>query len=114
MGSPCSVEGDQAPSIHSPAEDVLWDENPLVPKEYLALLRGIGDVFPLADPLEPLPIRVVSVFEPFIDEQIRGVAIKGLANEFRHRERGRVYGRVTFLGHPLHAPGRSVRVRRAR
>ena len=68
MCGPCSVEGDQAPSIHGPAEDVLWDENPLVPKQHLTLLRSIGDVFSFANPLEPIPIRVVSVFEPFIDE----------------------------------------------
>ena len=92
MRGPCSVEGDQAPSIDSPAEDILWDEDPLVPKKHLALLCGVGDVFSLADPLEPVPIRVVSMFEPFIDEQIRRVAIEGLADEFGHRERGRVYG----------------------
>jgi hypothetical protein len=78
---PCSIEGDQAPSVYSPAEDVLWDENPLVPKEYLVLLCGIRDVLSLADPLEPIPIRVVSMFEPFIDEEIRRVAIESLADE---------------------------------
>jgi len=78
---PCSVEGDQAPSVHSLAEDVLWDESSFVPEEYLALLCGICDVFSFADSLEPIPIRVVSVFEPFIDEEIRRVAIEGLADE---------------------------------
>jgi len=78
---PSSVEGDQAPSIHGPAEDVLWHKDPLAPKEYLAFLRSIRDVFSFADPLEPVPIRVVSVLEPFIDEEICRVAIKGLADE---------------------------------
>jgi len=78
---PCSVEGDQAPSIHGPAEDVLWYENPLVPKEYLALLCGVRDVFSFTDSLEPIPIRVVPVFEPLIDEEIRRVTIEGFANE---------------------------------
>ena len=81
MGGPSSVEGNQAPSVYSPAEDVLWDENTLVPEEYLALFRRVCDVFSLADSLEPIPIRVVSVFEPFIDEEIRRVAIEGLADE---------------------------------
>ena len=81
MGGPCSVEGDQAPSIHGPAEDILWDEDTLVPKEYLALLCGVCDVFSFADSLEPIPIRVVPVFEPFIDEEIRRVAIEGFADE---------------------------------
>ena len=81
MGGPSSVEGDQAPSVHSPAKDVLWDENTLVPEEYLALFRRIRDVFSFTDSLEPIPVRVVSVFEPFIDEEIRRVAIEGLADE---------------------------------
>ena len=80
MRSPCSVEWDQAPSVHSPAEDVLWHEDSLVPKKHLALLRSIGDVFSFADSLEPIPIRVVSMLEPFIDEEIRRVAIEGLAD----------------------------------
>jgi len=84
MSCPGPVEGDQAPSVHGPTEDVLWDENPLVPEEYLALFRSIRDVFSFADPLKPIPIRVVSVFEPFIDEKIRRVAIEGLADELRH------------------------------
>jgi len=81
MCGPRPVEGDQAPSIHGPTEDVLWDENPFVPKEYLALFSCIRDVFSFADSLEPIPIRVVSVLEPFIDEEIRRVAIEGLADE---------------------------------
>ena len=105
MGGPRSVEGDQAPSVHGPAEDVLRYEGTLVPKEHLALLRGIRDVFSFTNSLKPIPIRVVSVFEPFIDEEIRRVAIEGLADEFRHRERGRVYGRVSLLSHPSFALG---------
>ena len=81
VSGPSSVKGNQAPSVYSPAEDVFWDENTLVPEEYLALFRRVYDVFSLADSLEPIPIRVVSVFEPFIDEEIRRVAIEGLADE---------------------------------
>ena len=80
--SPRSVEGNQAPGIHSPAEYVLWDKDPLIPKEYLALLRGVRDVFSFTNSLEPIPIRVVSMFEPFIDEKIRRVAIEGFTDEF--------------------------------
>ena len=78
---PRSVEGDQAPSVYSPAENVLWDENSLTPKEYLVLFHGIRDVFSFTDPLEPIPIRVVSMFEPFIDEEIGRVAIEGFADK---------------------------------
>ena len=81
MSGPCPVERDQAPSIHGPTEDVFWDESSLVPKEYLSFLRSIRDVFSFADSLEPIPIRVVPVFEPFIDEEICRVAIEGLADE---------------------------------
>jgi len=81
VGGPRSVEGDQTPCVHGPAEDVLWDEDALVPKEYLTLFRGIRDVLSLADPLEPVPIRVVTVLEPFIDEEIRRVAIEGFADK---------------------------------
>lgn len=88
---PGSVEGDQTPGIHGPAEDVLRDKCSLVPEEYLTLLCGIRDVFSFTDSLKPIPVRVVSVFEPFIDEEICRVAIEGLADELRHRERGRVY-----------------------
>jgi len=80
--SPGSVEGDQAPSIHGPAEDVLWHKDPLAPKEHLAFLRNIRDVLSFADSLEPVPVRVVSVLEPFIDEKICRVAIEGLADKF--------------------------------
>ena len=81
VGGPRSVEGDQTPCVHGPAEDVLWNEDPLIPKEYLALFRGIGDMLSFADSLEPVPIRVVTVFEPFVDEEIRRVAIEGFADE---------------------------------
>jgi len=81
MGGPRSVEGNQPPCVHGPAEDIFWDEDPLVPKENLALFRGICDVLSFADSLEPVPIRVVTVLEPFIDEEIRRVAIEGLADE---------------------------------
>lgn len=108
MSRPRSVEGDQTPSIHGPTEDVLWDEGPLVPKEHLTLLSGVRNVFSFTDSLEPIPVRVVSVFEPFIDEEICRVAIERLADELRHREGGRVYRRVTFLSHPSFALGQSV------
>jgi hypothetical protein len=82
MSGPCSVEGDQPTSIHGPAEDVLWDECPLVPKEDLTLLRSICHVLSFTNSLEPIPIRVVPVLQPFIDEEICRVAIESLANEF--------------------------------
>ena len=81
VGCPCSVERDQASRIHGPTEDVLGHEGPLTPKEHLALLRGIRDVFSFTNSLEPIPVRVVSVLEPFIDEEICRVAIEGFADE---------------------------------
>lgn len=81
MSRPCSVEGDQTPCIHGPTEDVLWDEGSLVPQEHLPLLGGVRNVLSFTNPLEPVPIRVVSVFEPFIDEEICRVTIESLANE---------------------------------
>lgn len=114
MSRPGSVEGDQTPSIDGPAEDVLWDERLLVPKEDLTFFRSISDVFSFPDSFEPVPIRVVSVFEPFIDEEICRVAIESLADEFRHGERGRVYGRVMFRSHSSFALGQSASEERVR
>jgi len=81
MSRPRSVEWDQTPSVHGPTEDVLWDECPLIPKENLALLHGIRNMLSFTDSLKPIPVRVVSVLEPFIDEEICRVAIEGLADE---------------------------------
>ena len=81
MIRPGSVEGDQTPSIDCSAEDILWHESSFVPEEHLILLGDMRNMFSLANSLKPVPVRVVPVFEPFIDEEICRVAIDGLADE---------------------------------
>ena len=78
---PRPVEGDESASIDRPAEDIFWNEDAFIPQQDLTGPRGVCSVFAFAYPLKPIPIRVVSVFEPFIDEKIRRVAIEGLADE---------------------------------
>ena len=51
------------------------------PSFQLALLRSVANVFPFADSLKPVPLHVVSVFGPFIDDEINHIAIGGLADE---------------------------------
>jgi hypothetical protein len=78
---PRPLDGDQAPSIHGPAKDVIWGGETLVPKEHLALLRSVRDVFPFTNSCEPFRVRVVSVFEPFADVDLGRVVLESLADE---------------------------------
>lgn len=83
MGRPCSIQRDQSTSVDSPAKDVFGHEFALVPYKKLAD-SAIDSMLSLADTTEPVPIGVVAVFEPLINEHIGCIVVKTLAHEFAH------------------------------
>lgn len=85
MGRPCSIQRDQSTSVDSPAKDVFGHEFALVPHKKLAD-SAVDSMLSLADTAEPVPVGVVAVFKPFINEHIGGIVVKTLANEFAHSE----------------------------
>lgn len=58
MCCPCSIQGDQSTTVHSPAKDVFWDEFALIPHEELVDLP-IDSMLSLANAMKPVPVRVV-------------------------------------------------------
>ena len=66
MGDPGAVEGDEAAGVDGAGEDVLGDEDALVPEEDLVAAGGVGVgggigigirlVLALADALEPVVV----------------------------------------------------------
>src|SRR6266850_2652813 len=88
MRGPGTVEGYEPRGVHGTHEDVLWDEITLAPSEQLvsASKREQGRVSTLAHAQEPVPVRVVAVLEPFVDQHVGRVVVERLADEFAHRE----------------------------
>jgi hypothetical protein len=66
VGIPGPVERNEPPCVHRSAEHVLWDKISFIPQERL-IAQGSRGVFPLSHAIKPIPIRVVAVFEPFVD-----------------------------------------------
>lgn len=81
---PRPVKWDKPPRVHRPAENILWDENAFIPEQDLTRSRGVCSVFAFSDPLKPVPVRVIAMFEPFVDEEICSVAVERFANKFCH------------------------------
>ena len=77
MSCPCPIEWNQPSTVDSPAKYVLWHEFTLVPYEELAVLC-IDGMFPLTNTLKPIPIRVVMVFEPFVNKHVGGRVVQAL------------------------------------
>lgn len=81
---PRPVEGDESASIDCPAENIFWNEDALIPQQDLTGPCGVCSVFAFTYPLKPIPIRVVTVFEPFVDEEICSVAVEGFTTQLGH------------------------------
>jgi len=79
MRRPSPIEWDQPSTVDSPAEDVFGHELALVPHKKLVVFASM---LSLANTLKPVPIRVIAVFEPFVDKQIGGSMIQTLAHQF--------------------------------
>lgn len=99
MCRPCPIQWNEPPCVDRPAENILWDKNALIPEQNLTPSRGICSVFAFPDSLKPIPVRVVAMFEPFVDEEICGVAVEGFADQLCHGEAGRVERGVMAAGH---------------
>lgn len=80
MRCPCPIQWDQPPAVDSPAEDIFWHEFPLVPYNKLASLSV--SVLPLANTTKPVPVRVIAVLEPFVDEHVGCIVVQSFAHEF--------------------------------
>jgi hypothetical protein len=77
---PCPIQWDQPSGVDSPAENVFRDEFAFVPNKILATV--LDGVLSLPNTTKPVPVRVIAVFEPFVDEQVGGIMAQALAHEF--------------------------------
>jgi len=96
MCRPCPIQGDQSTSVDSPAKDVFGYEFALVPHKKLVEF-AIDCMLSLADSAEPVPVSVIAVFEPFINEHVGRIVVEAFAHKFTHPEM-RLFssGRVTL------------------
>jgi hypothetical protein len=96
---PCPVERDKSKGIHRPAENIFWDKNAFVPEQNLTLPRGVCSMFALTDPLEPIPVRVIAMFQPLVNKEIRGIAFESFTDELSHGESRRAERRIMAARH---------------
>lgn len=86
MRRPRSIEWDETTTIHSPTKDVFRHEIALVPHKKLTAWNLVTQrMLSLANTAKPVPVRVVLVFEPFVNKHICSIVIKTFANEFAVR-----------------------------
>jgi hypothetical protein len=81
---PCAVERNEARGVDSAQEYILGHKVALVPDEHLLAAHELllhGRVAAFAYAQEPVPVRVVPVLEPFVDQDVRRVVVQRLANE---------------------------------
>ena len=85
MGSPCPIERNQTSGVHSTTKDILWDEITFSPSHSLFLRMSM---FTLPNKSKPFMINIMAInaamFQPFVDEYIGRVVIKGRFDEFGH------------------------------
>ena len=86
MRGPCTVEGDHASGVYRPHENVLRNKVALAPSQQLfpALQRAQGRVSAFAHAHKPLPVRVVAVLQPLVDQHVRRVVVQRFTDEFAH------------------------------
>lgn len=104
MGRPCTVEGYKPCSVHGAHKDVLRDEIAFAPsKQLFSSLQTMQRRVPaLAHMHKPVPVRVIAMLEPLVDEHIGRVVVESFADEFAHGDaRGLYWGVKTrfFGGH---------------
>jgi hypothetical protein len=101
---PRTVEGYEPCGVHGAHKDVLRHEVAFTPSKHLfSSLQGMQRGVPaLADMHEPVPVRVIAMLEPFVDEHVGRVVVKCFADEFAHGEAWGLYWGVKtgfFGGH---------------
>jgi hypothetical protein len=104
MRRPRTVEGYKPCSVHGAHKDVLRDKIALAPsKQLFSSLQTVQCRMPaLAHMHKPVPVRVIAVLEPFVDEHVGRVVIESFADEFAHGDARGMYWRVKtvfFSGH---------------
>lgn len=107
MRRPRTVEGYKACSVHRAHKDVLRDEIAFAPSEQLfSSLETVQCRVPaLAHMHEPVPVRVVAVLEPLVDEDVSRVVIERFADEFAHGDARGVYWGVKTIFFGGHCQG---------
>ena len=93
---PSTIERYEPRGVDGTHEDVLGDEIALAPSEQLIPTpEGAQCRVPaLAHAQEPVPVRVVAVLEPLVDQDVGRVVVERLADEFAHGHARRVDRRV--------------------
>ena len=104
MRRPGTVEGYKPCCVHGAHKDVLRDKVAFAPsKQLFSSLESMQCGVPaLAHMHKPVPVRVISMFESFVDEHVGRVVVKSFADEFGHGNgRGLYWGVKTsfFCGH---------------
>jgi hypothetical protein len=69
-------------------KDVLWHEVAFAPgKQLFSSLQGMQRRVPaLTDMHKPVPVRVIAMLEPVVDEHVGRVVVKRFADEIAHGE----------------------------
>jgi hypothetical protein len=83
MGGPGPIEWYQASRIHRPTKNVLGDKLALVPDEHLAAL-SVRCMLSLPYAAKPIPVRVIAMFKPLVNQAIGAFVVKGLAHQLAH------------------------------
>ena len=88
MRGPRTVEGYEPCGVHSAHEDVLRHKVAFTPSEQLfSSLESVQCRVPaLAHMHKPVPVRVIAMLEPFVDEHVGRVVVECFADEFAHGE----------------------------
>lgn len=95
MCGPSAIKGDKTGGVDRAYKDVLRHEISFAPeKELSAAKKDIGRMAALAYALKPVPVRVVAVLEPFVDQDVSSIVIEFLADEFAHGQGGRKGGGI--------------------
>jgi hypothetical protein len=102
MRRPGTVEGYKPCGVHGAHKDVLRDKVAFAPsKQLFSSLQTMQCRVPtLAHMHKPIPVRVIAMLEPFVDEHVGRVVIESFADEFAHGDaRGLYWGvKTSFFG----------------
>ena len=110
---PGTIQGYEPCGVDSAHEDVLRHKVSLAPSEQLVPAPGRAQrrVPALPHAQKPVPVRVVAVLEPFVDQHVRRVVVERLADQLAHRDARWLYRRVEtglFRRHGLVESGRAL------
>ena len=86
MRGPGTVERDHASGVYRAHEDVFGYKVALAPSKHLlsALQSVQSRVSAFAHAHKPVPVRVVAVLKPLVDQHVRRVVVKRFADKFAH------------------------------